>query len=109
MKILQLTKDIFAIFGIIPHKFIFRRPFNESGYLMLFLHGLSIALHCLFIVRIANTFAEYANAAFMTTAVISACSVYVVCLWRRGEIFTHMQCHQKTINKSKKICLNFIL
>lgn len=107
MKIFQLTKEILEKFGIIPNQFIFRRPFNRRGAFMLLLHCLSITSYTLFLVFEANTFDEYANGAFMTTAVISACFVYTVCLWSRKPNFLHMACLENAINASENFILNF--
>lgn len=70
---------------------------------MLFMHCLSITSYSLFAFLVANTFTQYANSAFMTTAVIAACFVYVACLWDNNAYLTLMEHIENAINKSEKI------
>ena len=101
MIILQLTREIFLKFGIIPNQYIFRRPFNKRAVFMLFFQCLSLTSYSLFILRIANTFDDYANGAFMTTAVIAALFAYVTLLWDSEGYFEHMDNLERAINKSE--------
>lgn len=103
MKFFQFTKKIFEKFGIIPDRFVIRRPLNQRGLLMLFLHCLSMTSYTLFLFFEAKTFDEYANGAFMTTAVISAFFVYAVCFWNRKPYVTHMKRLESAINESTNI------
>lgn len=73
---------------------------------MIFFHCLSITSYSLYIICIANTFDEYANGAFMTTAVVAGFFVYVICLSSRKEYFILMECLENVINKSEKISSN---
>lgn len=108
MKIYQLIQEFFAIFGIIPHKFIGRRPFNLTGLLMLLLHSIHIVSYFLFIFRVAESFKQATDAIFMAASAISATEVYVTCLWKSVVYFDCIKFLNDTINKSKK-CYCYIL
>lgn len=101
MKICQLTQEFFLIFGIIPQKFIRKRPFNKRGILMLFLHNIHIVSYCLFIFRGAKTFKECTDGVYMAAAAVSAAHVYVTCLTNSGVYFDCIKFFDDTINKSE--------
>lgn len=105
MKTCQLTEEFFAIFGIIPHKFIRKRPFNERGILMLLLHSIHILSYSLFMFRVAETFEQCNAAIFMITSAISASNVYITCLWKSVVYFKCIKFIDDTINKSENFFL----
>lgn len=102
MKVQQLTQEFFGIFGIIPDKFIRKRPFNKVGLFLLILHGIQFVSYFLFIFLVAESFKQCADAAFMTASAISAADVYMACLWKRVIYFECIEFLNDTVNKSEK-------
>lgn len=90
LEMFRLTKEIFVIFGAIPNWNIFRPPFNQRGCLMLLFHFLSMTLYSLYVLFDAHTFDQYANGGFLAIAVVSACFVYVICLYKRKAYLMFM-------------------
>lgn len=99
MKLFQSIRNSFALMGINSYQSNQLHPFNKRNVLSILLHFTSVTLTILYLLKVANTFEEYTNAAFSISGVTIAALGAVNVILTMDEWFKVMNNFENIVNK----------
>lgn len=98
MEFFQIVQKNHAIIGICPNQ-------TEASYkrikITFFLFGLSVLLSTVFLCREANTFLEYSNSLYVTTAVTMVTIIYAISIFKMSKLFEYIYEFRKLVEQSR--------
>lgn len=99
MKLFQSIKSSFALMGINSYQAKQLHPFNTRNTISILLHFMSMISTILYLLRVADSFDEYTNAAFSISGVTVAGLGAVNVILTMADWFEVMNNFETIINK----------
>lgn len=103
MKLFQIIRKKFAVLGISPANSIQKYPLNPKLVLVYFIYGATWSSSALFLYRKANTFEEYTNNIYVTSATAMIIITYTVVVTKMSKFFTYINNYGQTVERSEQI------
>lgn len=100
MKIFLTNQKYFATMGITRHQTKQRQPFNTDNLLSSFKFCLCVTLLVNFLACEANTFKEYTESIYFTSATISIANIFFVFVWNMDDFFDFCDGWEKCAEQS---------
>lgn len=105
MKYFQSAQKLLAIVGISPT----RKPFNQRALMVSLLYALNSVLICAYFGWEANSFREYVDATYASTASISMNIYFAIMVYQKENIFNLIETMDEIAERSESYsCLNYI-
>lgn len=101
MKIFRSIQENFAILGVNPNQLTKKNNINVKNLISLFFHGFIIIAYLLYLARIANSFREYTDGIFATSAVLVCGASMIIIVWKMPKLFKLIDKLENVINCSE--------
>lgn len=101
MLLFRIIQTKFGILGVTLAQSMQELPFNRRIILVYFIHGNALASGVTFLLKKANTFEEYTNNIYMTSASAMIMFCYTIVVSRMAKLFEFINEAEKTVDQGE--------
>lgn len=106
IKILVSNQEYFATLGINRHQSVQHQPFNVKNLLPSLKFSVCVILCGGFLINEANSFIEYTESVYFTSATIAVAIIFLTFVWNMENYFNFIDGWERCVEKNWYNCSN---
>lgn len=109
MKVLQSSRNFFAILGVDLNQPIQKNPFGAKNVAVIFILCMGFVLSGVYFLHVAEEFLQFANSIYTTTIMMAVAIIFTTGVVRISILSEHIEHLQEIIDQRElflRICFN---